>query len=90
MPPFTPGVQTYYAFREALRELLEEGVDARIEHYRIIARELRTGLQNIGLSLYIPEAVMSNTMTTIHMPAGWSYDVLHEQCRQQGYVIYKS
>ena len=42
--PFTPAVQVYYAFEEALNELLEEGVANRMQRYR------RTATQNSGTS----------------------------------------
>ena len=32
--PFTPAVQVYYAFDEALNELMEEGVAKRIQRYK--------------------------------------------------------
>ena len=32
--PFTPAVQVYYAFEEALNELLEEGVANRMQRYQ--------------------------------------------------------
>ena len=51
--PFTPPVQTMYALREALRELLEEGVQQRIAHYRSIAKTLRQGLTSLELAFLV-------------------------------------
>jgi 2-aminoethylphosphonate-pyruvate transaminase len=88
--PFTPPVQTLYALREALRELLEEGVAARISHYQDIARALRDGLAALELSFLVPREHLSNTMTTVTLPEGFSYTDLHQPLKEQGYLIYKS
>ena len=88
--PFTPPVQTMYALREALCELLEEGVSARIAHYRDIAKTLRDGLAAMELSLLVPRDDLSNTMTTVKLPAGISYADLHQPLKDHEYLIYKS
>jgi 2-aminoethylphosphonate-pyruvate transaminase len=87
--PFTPPIQTIYALREALAELLEEGVSARISHYQDIATALRDGLSSLELSFLVPREHMSNTMTTVTLPPGLSYAGLHQPLREQGYLIYK-
>ena len=88
--PFTPPVQTMYALREACMELLEEGVQNRIRHYRAIADTLRDGLASLELELLVPREYLSNTMTTVMLPDGWSYEDLHGPLKDSGYVIYKS
>ncbi|MAF39790.1 MAG: 2-aminoethylphosphonate aminotransferase, partial [Chloroflexi bacterium] len=88
--PFTPPVQTMYALREAARELLEEGVRNRIAHYRGIAKTLRDGLESLELDFLVPREHLSNTMTTVMLPEGWSYPELHAPLKERGYVIYKS
>ena len=88
--PFTPPVQTMYAFREALEELLEEGVGQRIAHYRGIAKTLRDGLASLELTFLVPPEHLSNTMTSVMLPDGVSYDDLHGPLKARGYVIYKS
>ena len=88
--PFTPAVQTMYALREAAMELLDEGVDNRIRHYRGIADTLRNGLASLELELLVAREDLSNTMTTVALPDGWSYEELHRSLKDSGYVIYKS
>ncbi len=88
--PFTPPVQTLFALREALQELLEEGVSARIAHYQDIAKALRDGLAELELSFLVPREQLSNTMTTVDLPEGLSYTDLHQPLKEQGYLIYKS
>ena len=88
--PFTPPIQTIYALREAARELLEEGVDRRIAHYRDIAHSLRDGLAALELSFLVSRENLSNTMTSVMLPDGFSYNDLHRPLKERGYLIYKS
>ena len=88
--PFTPPVQTMYAFREALMELIEEGVETRISHYQSIAKLLRDGLSSQELSFLVPREHLSNTMTSVMLPESLSYSDLHDPLKEMGYVIYKS
>jgi len=88
MVPFTPAVQVYYAFEEALDELLEEGVANRIRRYKRAATLIRTRLQQLGLKTVLPPEVHSNTITSFHLPGGITYQTLHDKLKQQGYVIY--
>lgn len=86
--PFTPAVQLCYAFEEALDELLEEGVANRIQRYKRAAATIRQGLAALGLKPVLPPEVQSNTITTYHLPAGLSYQTLHDRLKERGYVIY--
>ena len=88
--PFTPPVQTLYGLREALREVIEEGVGTRISHYQHIARALRDGLSSLELTFLVSREHLSNTMTSVMLPEGLSYSALHDPLKEMGYVIYKS
>lgn len=88
--PFTPPVQAFYAFEEALKELRDEGIENRIYHYREISKYLRTGLFNLGLEFYLASEFMSNTMTLVKIPRGLNYSFLHDSLKQKGFVIYAS
>jgi len=88
--PFTPPVQALFAFREALRETLEEGLKSRIAHYRYISGLLRQGLKALGLKLFLPERLYSNTMTSVYLPQGMAYQELHDQLKRRGFVIYNA
>jgi aspartate aminotransferase-like enzyme len=71
-------------------ETLEEGVCRRIAHYKDISGELRAGLKALGLKLFLPEELYSNTMTSVILPAGLSYEDLYSKCKEKGYTIYNS
>jgi len=86
--PFTPAVQVYYAFREALDELLEEGVGNRIQRFQRYASTIRARMQEMGIQAVLPPEVQGNTLTAFDLPEGVSYAQLHDGLKQEGYVIY--
>src|SRR5215467_882573 len=86
--PFTPAVQLYYAFDEALSELLEEGVAKRIQRYRNISTFIRDRMAKLGIKPLLPPEHQSNTITAYYLPVGLSYPQLHDKLKEQGYVIY--
>lgn len=86
--PFTPAVQVCYAFDEALTELLEEGVVNRIQRYQRAAALIRNGMAALGIKPILQSEHQSNTITSYYLPAGLTYQVLHDRLKEQGYVIY--
>lgn len=85
---FTPAVQVFYALEEALAELLEETVAARIHRYRGAAERLRKGFRDMGLKFLIPREFHSNTLTALQLPGSIAYANLHDKLKEEGYVIY--
>ncbi len=86
--PFTPAVQIYYAFDEALSELLEEGVANRIQRYKKMATVIRERMTKLGVKPVLPSERQSNTITAYYLPDGVSYQSLHDRLKANGYVIY--
>ncbi len=86
--PFTPAVQIYYAFDEALNELLEEGVSKRIQRYKKMAMLIRERMSKMGIKAVLTPDRQSNTITAYYLPEGLSYQSLHDRLKEQGYVIY--
>jgi 2-aminoethylphosphonate-pyruvate transaminase len=86
--PFTPAIQALYALDEALQELIEEGVVQRIARYRTAATLIREGCDALGLKCLLPPDLRSNTITSLELPAGFTYEALHDALKAQGYVIY--
>ena len=64
----TAPVNMTYALREALRAVLEEGLEARIARHRHNHLALRAGLEAMGLA-YIPAASLAS-LNAVHIPAG--------------------
>jgi 2-aminoethylphosphonate-pyruvate transaminase len=88
MIPFTPAVQVYYAFDEALSELLEEGVANRAQRYKKMAAVIRARMTKLGVKAVLPADRQSNTITAYYLPDGVSYQTLHDRLKAEGYVIY--
>ena len=86
--PFTPAVQVLHAMEQALIELDEETVKRRIDRYAQSARVLRDGMAELGLDILVADGARSNTLTTFRLPAGVSYDALHDAMKRRRYVIY--
>lgn len=64
----TAPINMVYALREALRIVLEEGLEARIERHRAMHQELRSGLEALGLT-YIPQNSL-HTLNCVSVPEG--------------------
>lgn len=86
--PFTPAVQTLYAFHEALGETLDETVAARIVHYRDLMQLLQSGLARLGVRFLLPVEAYGSTLLSCALPAGFTFDRLHSALKPLGYVIY--
>ncbi|MER7751432.1 2-aminoethylphosphonate aminotransferase [Kitasatospora sp. NPDC097643] len=89
-PAFTPGIPAFYAFDAALDLALAEGWQARNERYAGLARQLRAGLERLGLELLLPADQRAAGLTAIRIPAGSSYQELHRGLRAEGFVIYSA
>jgi alanine-glyoxylate transaminase / serine-glyoxylate transaminase / serine-pyruvate transaminase len=67
----TPPITLIYAMREALRAVLEEGLEARWERHRENQQALIAGIEAMGLQLLVSNAAdRLVTVTAIHIPAG--------------------
>lgn len=64
----TAPINMTYALHEALRIVLEEGLEARIARHSQNHRALRAGLEAMGLS-YVPEHSLT-TLNAVHVPDG--------------------
>jgi 2-aminoethylphosphonate-pyruvate transaminase len=86
--PFTPSVHTFYAFEEALDELLEESVQGRLNRYRKASTYLREEFKRLNLELLLPEEHLSNTITALYLPKNMTYAHLHDSLKERGFIIY--
>ena len=66
----TSPILMLYAFREALRLVMEEGLDNRWQRHAHHAAALRAGLDAMGLELFADPAYVLDPLTTIVVPDG--------------------
>lgn len=87
--PFTQSVQTFYALAEALQELTEQGGwQQRQRHYGELTERVRNGFAALGIRPLLADGVSSVVLHAYHLPTGIVYDALHDQLKQNGFVIY--
>ena len=66
----TAPISMTYALREALRMMMEEGIDARIQRHARVAAALRAGLESLGLELIADPGFRLDPLTTVAIPGG--------------------
>ncbi|KXV13225.1 2-aminoethylphosphonate aminotransferase [Caballeronia megalochromosomata] len=87
--PFTPSVHAYYALVEALREFEEEGGwRARHARYAKLAEQVRAGLASLGIESALSPEESSVVLRAYRLPAGVTYETLHDALKAKGFVIY--
>ena len=66
----TAPISMTYALREALRMMMEEGIENRIDRHAKAAAALRAGLEALGLELLADPDYRLNPLTTVRIPEG--------------------
>jgi 2-aminoethylphosphonate-pyruvate transaminase len=90
---FTPPTHVLLAFRQALRELEEEGgVEARARRYEENHRVLVEGMERLGFEPYVAREHRSRIITTFRYPerAGRPFDfrAFYDRLHGLGFIIY--
>jgi 2-aminoethylphosphonate-pyruvate transaminase len=87
---FTPPTHTLLAFRQALRELHEEGgIAGRAARYSLNHEVLVKGMLELGFEAYLSEEDQSPIITTYRYPGGdFRFDEFYSQLSDLGFVIY--
>jgi aspartate aminotransferase-like enzyme len=76
--PFTPAINLFYALDEAIKMILEYGLEKWIERHKISSKAYYSAFSSMGLSFFAKEYCRSNTIITINMPNGISGKKLRE------------
>ena len=66
----TAPISMFYALREALMVIAEEGIEKRWERHRRCNRAFVKGIEGMGLRMHVPEAHRIATLNTVCVPAG--------------------
>ncbi|MCL1818296.1 MAG: aminotransferase class V-fold PLP-dependent enzyme [Spirochaetaceae bacterium] len=87
--PFTQATHACVCLGEALAELEDSGGwKARVRRYRELSRRIRKELGDLGIELFLPEKEYSSYMSSFKLPAGKTYQDLHDILKEEGFVIY--
>ena len=86
--PNTPNVNLFWPLNVALTNALEdETLAGRIARYQSCAKIIREGLVAIGCRLLLSEN-MSNTVTSVFLPAGVDAQAFLDKMEARGYTFY--
>ncbi len=66
----TAPISMFYALREALLVIAEEGVENRWERHRRCSKAFVKGVEAMGLKMHVPEKHRIPTLSTVCVPAG--------------------
>jgi alanine-glyoxylate transaminase/serine-glyoxylate transaminase/serine-pyruvate transaminase len=66
----TAPISMVYALYEALRLVLEEGMEERIERHQLHGDAVKAGLEAMGLELHAQEGHRLSMLTTVRIPSG--------------------
>jgi aspartate aminotransferase-like enzyme len=85
--PITMPVHIVYALDEAVKIILEEGLDNRFKRHKIAAKAVREGVKAIGLELFADEQVVSDTVTAVKNPSGITDSELRSKMKEKHGVM---
>lgn len=88
---FTPPTHALLAFRQALRELAEEGgVDGRYARYQQNHHTLVRGMRALGFREFVPAEKQGPIITSFYYPDHPNFDFGHfyDLLNERGFVIY--
>jgi len=66
--PFTPPISLYYGLQEALRMMLEEGLDNILTRHANYRKMVRSSLKAMGLQLFTDDKFASSAVTSVRAP----------------------
>src|SRR5271163_2921568 len=66
----TAPISMFYALREALMVIDEEGIEKRWERHRRCHQSFVKGIEAMGLSMHVPEGYRIPTLNTVRVPEG--------------------
>ncbi len=83
----TPPVNLIYALHESLREMLNEGLEARIERHKRLSDAFKAGIEAMGLK-QVPAspAIAATTMSAIYFPDGVDASLI-DKIRERNVVV---
>lgn len=87
---YTPPTHVLLAFRQALRELEEEGgIAARAARYADSHRVLTEGMSELGFSCFVPPEFQSHIITSFCYPSPeFDFSSFYDRLHAAGFIIY--
>ena len=83
----TPAVNMIYALHEALRQILDEGLEARAARHKKLSDAFKAGVEAIGLKqVPVGPEVAATTMSAIYFPEGMDAKLVNK-IRERNVVV---
>lgn len=86
--PNTPAVQLFFALEAAVSNIIAKGPAAYRQEIIDRAHILRTEMKKLGLTFLVEEELMSNSLTTVYLPEGMTFEKLCKALRRHNIIIY--
>jgi aspartate aminotransferase-like enzyme len=83
----TPPVNMVYALHQALRLVLEEGLENRFKRHHVLAEALRTAIYELNLQLVADRRHAADTVTAVYYPREVEDKVFRRIMAERGVVI---
>jgi len=85
---FTPPVQTLYALKQAILEVLDEGVENRYRRYTDCWEILTNGLRELNIEYLVSDELHSKIITSVQIPKHVDFNEMHDYFYELGFTIY--
>ncbi|MHB1127306.1 MAG: pyridoxal-phosphate-dependent aminotransferase family protein [Bacillota bacterium] len=85
--PYTPAISVFFGLKEALRMMLEEGLDKIFDRHRLHRDMVRAAATGLGLELLAEDSVASPSVTAIMAPAGVEVSAITGRMREKYNVV---
>ncbi len=85
--PFTPPISLYYGLQEALKMMLEEGLENIIIRHASYRDMVRSSLREMGLQLLTEDRFASNAVTSVRAPASIGANLIRKHMLEEFNII---
>lgn len=85
---FTPPVQVCYAFKEAINETIEEGINRRWNRYQKNWQIIYDRMSHLGFTFYLPEHQQSKILLAINIDNSFDFESFHDYLYELNITVY--
>lgn len=83
----TPPVNMIYALHEALRLVLDEGLENRFRRHHVLAEAFRAAMNALNLKIVAERGYEADTVTAIYYPEGIDDNLFRGEMKKYGIVV---
>jgi aspartate aminotransferase-like enzyme len=83
----TPPVNMIYGLHEALKIVLDDGLEQRFVRHHVIGEAFRNAMEAIGVSLIAERGYNADTVTAAYYPKGIEDGAFRSEMKKQGVIV---